>query len=45
MQLQIPIRVCLESLGIAAAIGLIASAWPSWVGLRLPVVSALRNLE
>lgn len=45
MSLQIHEQVCVEALGIAVVIGLVASAWPSWVGLRLPVVSALRNLE
>jgi len=43
--LEIEEPVCFQALVIALFIGVIASAWPSWVGLRLPVVSALRNLE
>ncbi|MEK6799182.1 MAG: FtsX-like permease family protein [Planctomycetota bacterium] len=37
--------VCLEALLVAAAIGILAAAWPSLTASRLTVVSALRNLE
>jgi len=37
--------VCGEALLVALGVGLIAGLWPAWTGLRLPVVSALRNLE
>ncbi|MDO8631746.1 MAG: ABC transporter permease [Phycisphaerales bacterium] len=37
--------VCGESLLIAAAIGVLAAAWPAWSAARLHVVEALRNLE
>lgn len=37
--------VCLHALLIALAIGILAAIWPSWQGLRMKVVSALRNLE
>jgi putative ABC transport system permease protein len=37
--------VCFESLLIAAAIGVLAAAWPAWSAARLHVVAALRNLE
>jgi len=43
--LDVRMIVCLESLVIAAAIGVLAAAWPAWTGIRLKVVSALRNLE
>jgi putative ABC transport system permease protein len=43
--LEIHEIVCLQALLIALLIGVISSAWPAWAGLRLPVVSALRNLE
>lgn len=43
--LEIQPIVCVQAMGIALVIGMLASAWPAWVGLRLPVISALRNLE
>lgn len=43
--LEILPHVCLQSLFIAAAIGVLAAAWPAWSAARLHVVSALRNLE
>jgi putative ABC transport system permease protein len=43
--LDVRMIVCLESLVIAVAIGLLAAAWPAWTGTRLKVVTALRNLE
>ncbi len=43
--LDVRMIVCLESLMIAAAIGVLAAAWPAWTGIRLKVVTALRNLE
>lgn len=43
--LEIHLAVCLKSLLIAMAIGLLAAAWPAWSAARLHVVTALRNLE
>jgi len=43
--LDVRMIVCLESLVIAVAIGVLAAAWPAWTGIRLKVVTALRNLE
>lgn len=43
--LEIHPAVCVEALGIALFIGLVAAIWPSWLALRMKVVSALRNLE
>jgi putative ABC transport system permease protein len=43
--LDVRMIVCLESLVIAFAIGVLAAAWPAWTGIRLKVVTALRNLE
>jgi hypothetical protein len=43
--LDVRMIVCLESLVIAVAIGIMAAAWPAWTGTRLKVVTALRNLE
>ncbi len=37
--------VCAQAVGIALLIGVVAAVWPSWSAYRLPVVSALRNLE
>lgn len=45
MTLEIFPIVCFQSLLIAAAIGLLAAAWPAWSAARLHVVTALRNLE
>lgn len=43
--LDVRMIVCLESLLIAVVISVLAAAWPAWTGVRLKVVSALRNLE
>ena len=43
--LDVRLVVCGESLLIAAAIGVLAAAWPAWSAARLHVVEALRNLE
>ncbi len=43
--LEVKLAVCAEAMLIAFMVGVVASAWPSWVGWRLPVVNALRNLE
>ena len=43
--LEIKLFVCGEAMVIAVLIGIIASTWPALVGLRLPVIAALRNLE
>jgi putative ABC transport system permease protein len=43
--LEVRPDVCLQSLLIALAIGLLAGAWPAWAALRLKVVAALRTLE
>jgi len=43
--LEIRPEVCLFSLLIAAGVGLLAGAWPAWLGLRLKVIAALRTLE
>ncbi len=43
--LEIHPPVCLWSLLIAMAIGLLAAAWPAWSAAKLHVVTALRNLE
>jgi len=45
LTLEVKPVVCAEAMVIALVVGVIAAAWPAWVGLRLPVVSALRNLE
>jgi putative ABC transport system permease protein len=37
--------VCFQALLIALGIGVAAALWPSWLALRMKVVSALRNLE
>jgi putative ABC transport system permease protein len=44
---QVVVRpiVCLEALGIALAIGVLAGAWPSWLAARLRPVEAFRLLE
>ncbi len=44
-QLQIHPIVCAQALAIAVGIGIIAAVWPSWMAMRMKVVSALRNLE
>jgi putative ABC transport system permease protein len=43
--LQIMPITCFKAFGIAVFIGLAAGVWPSWLALRMKVVSALRNLE
>lgn len=43
--LKIHPAVCFEGFVIALLVGVIAAAWPSWMGLRLNVVAALRRLE
>ena len=37
--------VCLEAIGIALLVGLLAAIWPSYAAARLRVVDALRALE
>ena len=44
-RLQINPVVCVHALSIAVIIGVLAAIWPSWQGVRMKVVSALRNLE
>jgi len=44
-QLQIHPVVCLQAVLIALFIGFLAGLWPSWQGMRMGVVGALRNLE
>ena len=44
-QLDIRPLVCLQAIGIAAVIGVLAAAWPSWLAVRLKVVDAFRALE
>lgn len=43
--LQIRPVVCGQAVGIAAAIGVLAAAWPAWLAARLKVVEAFRVLE
>ena len=43
--LDIPPMVCLQALGIALVIGLLAAAWPSWTAVRMKPVDAFRALE
>ena len=43
--LQIHPAVCVQGIVIALLIGILAAAWPSWRGLRMQVVTALRSLE
>lgn len=44
-QLEIEPHVCALAILISLAIGLIAAGWPSWMALRMKVVSGLRSLE
>ena len=37
--------VCAQALAVSLAIGVVAAIWPSWLALRMKVVTALRNLE
>ncbi len=43
--LEIQPIVCLQALVISLVIGVLAALWPSWLALRLRVVTALRTLE
>lgn len=43
--LEIRPAVCGQAILISLMIGVLAALWPSWLALRLKVVSALRNLE
>lgn len=43
--LEIQPIVCGYAMLIAMMIGVVASTWPAIVGLRMPVIAALRNLE
>ena len=45
MHLDIYPVVCVQAVAIALVIGVIAAIWPSWLAMRMKVVSALRNLE
>ncbi len=44
-QLQVRPEVCLQAIGIALAVGLLAGVAPAFMALRLKVVAALRALE
>jgi len=43
--LDVRLTVCMQAVGIAAAVGLIAAAWPVWLATRLRPVVAFRALE
>ncbi len=43
--LEVAPVVCAQAVGIAALIGLLAAAWPSWLAARLRVAEAFRMLE
>ena len=43
--LDINPAVVLQALGISLLIGVVAAVWPSWLAMRMKVVSALRSLE
>ncbi len=43
--LEIRPLVCIQAVGIAALIGLLAAAWPCWLAARLQVAAAFRMLE
>ncbi|HOB75485.1 MAG TPA: ABC transporter permease [Phycisphaerae bacterium] len=43
--LEISPTVVLEALAISVLIGIIAAVWPSWLAMRMKVVTALRSLE
>ncbi len=43
--LPIPIATCLQAIGVALAIGLVAGLWPGWQAARMRVIKALRTLE
>lgn len=44
-QLDVRPMVCLQAIGISAAIGVLASAWPCWLAQRQKIVDAFRALE
>lgn len=37
-------KVCIEAFGISLLIGVLAALWPAWLAVRMPVVTALRDL-
>lgn len=43
--LEIMPGTCAKAMGIALVIAVLAAAWPSWLAMRMHVVSALRSLE
>jgi putative ABC transport system permease protein len=43
--LDITPAVVVQALGISVLIGVVAAVWPSWLAMRMKVVSALRSLE
>jgi putative ABC transport system permease protein len=43
--LEVAPVVCVQAVGIAGLIGLLAAAWPSWLAARLRVAEAFRMLE
>lgn len=45
VHLDIAPVVCGQAMLIAVSIGIVAAVWPSWLAMRMKVVSALRNLE
>lgn len=45
LHLKIPLLTCYHAMMISAAIGVVAAIWPSWLAMRMKVVSALRSLE
>lgn len=42
--LEIKPETCIKAMGIAIAIGIISAMWPSWLAVRMKVISALRDL-
>jgi putative ABC transport system permease protein len=42
--LEVKPEVCVQAILISLGIGVLAAAWPSWLAIRMPVVSALRDL-
>lgn len=44
-RIEVPPQTCLKALAISAGIGVVAAIWPSWLAVRMKVVSALRSLE
>jgi putative ABC transport system permease protein len=43
--LDISPTTCGKALIISVVIGIVAALWPSWLAMRMKVVSALRSLE